>query len=153
MNTKMAVKEITSFFYSPASKLEALIKRKNIQDLYIPDLSKKREEDALAQQQDATDRLKAVFKRKKIEPRFSNVLNKCRDLEEQKTKDFLQERNTAKSRARELQQERMDKLAEQKNREKEAAKTLQNAFRNKKAINTFANRVVEKAIDDKKKKQ
>jgi hypothetical protein len=120
MNTKMAVKEITSFFDSPASKLQALIKRKNTQDIYIPDLSKKQDEDALTEKKDATDRLKAVFKRKKIEPRFSNVLNKYRDMEEQKTDNFLKERNTAKSRARELQQERMDKLAEQKNQEKEA---------------------------------
>jgi hypothetical protein len=169
MNTKMAVKEITSFFESPASKLQALIKRKNIQDLYIPDLSKKREEDALAQQQDAVNKLKAVFKRKKIEPKFSNVLNKYRDMEAQERlkaeKGYLDERDIAVlqeqareevkrlklNRTREQQQARMTELAEQKNREKEASKTIQNAFRNKKAINTFANRVVEKAIDDKKK--
>jgi hypothetical protein len=142
MNTKMAVKEITSFFDSPASKLEALIKRKNIQDLYIPDLSKKREEDALAQQQDAVNKLKAVFKRKKIEPKFSNVLNKYRDMEAQERlkaeKKYLDERDVAVlqeqareevkrlklNRTRESQQERMNELVGQRQaaaRRREAA--------------------------------
>jgi hypothetical protein len=44
MNTKTAVKEIT-FFCSPASKLQALIKHKYVQDLYIPDLDEKQEEE------------------------------------------------------------------------------------------------------------
>lgn len=78
MNTKMAINAILEPFASSSSIIKNLIKRKNAQDLYIPDLSKKQEEDA-------TNELQALFKRKRVQRKFPNVLNKYRELEDKKT--------------------------------------------------------------------
>ena len=75
MNTKMAVEAILEPFASKAAQIQALIKRKNAQDITIPDLLNKRQEEAV-------ETLKAVFKRKKIEPRFARVIQKSRELED-----------------------------------------------------------------------
>ncbi len=59
MNTKTAVSEILSPFASPASKIKALIQRKNAQDLFIPDLLGKRVDDQNKAEANAAETLKA----------------------------------------------------------------------------------------------
>ena len=106
MNTKMAVNAILEPFASTASQIQALIKRKNAQDLYIPDLSKKQEED----REDATNKLQALFKRKRVQRKFPNVLNKYREVQDkQKLADMKA--------VRERQQQRMDDIRLGKERE------------------------------------
>ena len=106
MNTKMAVNAILEPFASTTTQIQALIKRKNAQDLYIPDLSKKQEED----REDATNKLQALFKRKRIQRKFPNVLNKYRENQDkQKLADMKA--------VRERQQQRMDDIRLGKERE------------------------------------
>ena len=100
MNIKMAVNAILEPFADASSKIKALIQRKNAQDLYIPDLKGK-------QEQDAFETLRGVFKRKKIEPKYAKVVEKSRQMEAQQRKDDL-------ALARSKQQAKMDELADKK---------------------------------------
>lgn len=107
MNVETATKEIISIIDKPSSSLQALFKRKKQQDLIIPDIRAKQEE---AKQKEALDTLQGVFKRKKIEPKFSKVLNKYRDMKEEEQTS----RELGKQQARERQQEKMNELTTKK---------------------------------------
>lgn len=82
INVTTAKKEITSLFDDTASKIQALIKRKNTQDLYIPDLKAKQSEDDKAEQDDAALKLQGLFKRKRVQRKFPAVLNKYREIQD-----------------------------------------------------------------------
>lgn len=141
MNTKMAVEAILEPFASKAAQIQALIKRKNAQDITIPDLLNKRQEEAV-------ETLKAVFKRKKIEPRFARVIQKSRELEDKARREDLMS-------VRERQQAKMDELVSEKETEmkSDAATKLQAILKRKKIEPKYA-RVVKKAreIEDEKNK-
>jgi hypothetical protein len=107
MNRNMAVNAILEPLADTSSKIKALIQRKNAQDLYIPDLKGKQESEA---QQDAFETLRGVFKRKKIEPKYARVVEKSRQIEEEKA----QKRNDNLILTRSKQQAKMDELASQK---------------------------------------
>ena len=79
MNTKMAINAILEPFASSSSRIKDLIKRKNAQDLYIPDLKEEH-------QKQAFQTLQGVFKRKKIEPKFAEVLKIYREKDEAASK-------------------------------------------------------------------
>jgi hypothetical protein len=118
MNTKMAVNAILEPFASTASQIQALIKRKNAQDLYIPDLSKKHEEE---DREEATNRLQAVFKRKRVQRKYTNVLNKYRENQDKQKLDMKA--------VRERQQQRMDDIRLEKEQQSTAASNIQRVFR------------------------
>lgn len=77
MNTKMAINAILEPFASSSSIIKDLIKRKNAQDIYIPDLKEEH-------QLQAAKTLQGVFNRKNIEPKYVKVLDKYRDIKERK---------------------------------------------------------------------
>lgn len=77
MNTKMAINAILEPFASSSSIIKDLIKRKNAQDIYIPDLKEEH-------QLQAVKTLQGVFNRKNIEPKYVKVLDKYRDINERK---------------------------------------------------------------------
>jgi len=141
MNTKMAVNAVLEPLADTSSKIKALIQRKNAQDLYIPDLKGK-------QEQDAFETLRGVFKRKKIEPKYARVVEKSRQIEDEgRRKDLMS--------VREKQQAKIDELVSQRetNMKPDAATTLQAVLKRKKIEPKYA-RVVKKAreIEDEKTK-
>jgi hypothetical protein len=79
MNTKMAINAILEPFASSSSRIKDLIKRKNAQDLYIPDLKEEH-------QKQAFQTLQGVFKRKKNEPKIAEVLKIYREKDEAASK-------------------------------------------------------------------
>lgn len=133
MNTKMAVNAVLEPLADTSSKIKALIQRKNAQDLYIPDLKSKQESEA---QQDAFETLKGVFKRKKIEPKYARVVEKSRQIEEEKAQQGKDDLALARSK----QQAKMDETANQK----KAIETLRGVFKRKKIEPEYA-KVVEKS--------
>lgn len=125
MNTKTAIKEMLSSFEDPATKIKALIKRINAQNLYIPELKAKQEAE---NQSEAIDKLKSVFKRKKIEPKYLKVIQKSREIEDNKTKNMIS--------AREKQQEKMDELALTEKKKKAISK-LSSAIKRQQAMKEY----------------
>lgn len=143
MNVKTAVKEILSSLDEPASKIKALIKRVNAQNLYIPELKmlreseeRERENENALQTNNALETLKAVFKRKKIEPKFLKVLNKSREIEEtERAKDLMS--------VREKQQAKMDELASTK----KALSKISSAISRKKAMEELKKKKAVKKLE------
>jgi len=125
MNTKMAINAILDPFASSSSRIKDLIKRKNAQDLYIPDLKKEH-------QQQAFQTLKSVFKRKTIEPKYAKDLDKYRD---EKDKEVLAEqakRVEGMELARNRQQQRMNDILIEREaaaQQAAAATNIQRVFR------------------------
>lgn len=167
MNTKMAINAILEPFASSSSIIKDLIKRKNAQDLYIPDLKDEH-------QLQAVKTLQGVFNRKNIEPKYVKVLDKYRDIKERKEAKRQADASTDIQRvfrgytgrtiaSREGVEQASQRVyaqyaaeqaaAEQAAAEQAAATKLQQALRNKKAINTFAKLHVQKAIDAQKRRE